>query len=43
MPYNLKEDVLAKLVIRQQYDSGAILKNLLNLNGTSLPSVFKMP
>jgi hypothetical protein len=43
MPYHLPEEVLAKLVIRQQYDSGAILKNLVNMTGTSLPGVFKMP
>mmetsp|Transcript_12976 Transcript_12976/g.31542 ORF Transcript_12976/g.31542 Transcript_12976/m.31542 type:complete len:549 (+) Transcript_12976:222-1868(+) len=43
MPYKLGDDVLSKLVIRQQYDSNAILKNLFNMTGTSLPGVFKMP
>ena len=43
MPYKLPEEVLSKLVIRQQYDSTAILKNLMNLSGTSIPGVLKMP
>ncbi|KAJ1477937.1 hypothetical protein T484DRAFT_1819318 [Baffinella frigidus] len=43
MPYKLPQAVLEKLVIKQQYDSNSILKNLFNLAGTSLPGVLTMP
>ena len=36
--YKLGEDVLAKLVIRQQYDSSNML-SLFNLSGTAIPDV----
>jgi hypothetical protein len=43
MPYQLNKDVLNKLVIRQQYDSNAIIKNLLTITGTALPAIARSP